>query len=918
MNIQPGYNERAWAIDVITEINLYSANKNRVIVRAGGEYSVAGGSSSLFPDVLLFGDNAGALSQQGWELKMPDTAINDVNLISNAEEKARRLGLNSFVVWNVNEAVLYQQNPQLPYQPFKHTHAWPATSINSRKDVQASRAIWVQALHQMIDDINDFIDNGSLLGTSALAVFNEHLFLDFLDKYTHVLSSKLSKSYQSSALLAAQIDDWWLISQQEYLPKSKFFALAQINIIQWLNRFLFAHYLKKLNQDAKLVEKIDVATTLQQAIDIFSTISSKCDFLNIFKQTLALEHLDDATWQALTSLNALLTDSRLETLPQAILQAVVENALNYSRKKLAGQFSTPKPLADLLVRITIENRNKAVHDPCCGTGTIARAAFDLKREVGLQVKEALSSTWASDKYAFPLQLSTIALTDPQGMNEVVQVFKEDVFNLGTANSCIFTDPKLGVDIQRLIPKMHAVVSNLPFVRFEDLEKLNASAKAVRQAINADLDVESQLSNKSDLYAYVLLYLRHVIEDDGKIGVIISNAWLGADWGQSFRKALLKYFSIINVVVSAKGRWFANAKVVTTLLVLQKRVGGALSDETINFVTTKLPINEWIDAHNVNQTAQDILLTKHTSPNITTQKLTLSQVNQLEQIGIGWSAMFVNLGWLSQFVLHLIPASNHVHIARGARRGWDKLFYPDFGHGIEAEFIQPVLENLRTTDGLIAMPNKEAFCCPAAIDDLKSKGRKGAIAWIERFATAKNETNQPLPQVLALAGHHWYEMKPTELADFVVSVNPDKRICVHRFEMPAFVNQRLIRFTVKNKADIDILHALLNSAIGMFLLEAAGFGRGLGALDLNATKLARQLHVLNHQSISLSHKANILNLFKPLLMREVLDLPQELASADRQQFDDAVLQAYGFQDIRNEIYQSLLALYNIRQTARETT
>lgn len=172
-------------------------------------------------------------------------------------------------------------------------------------------------------------------------------------------------------------------------------------------------------------------------------------------------------------------------------------------------------------------------------------------------------------------------------------------------------------------------------------------------------------------------------------------------------------------------------------------------------------------------------------------------------------------------------------------------------------------------------------------------------------------------MLVLAGHHWYEMKPTELADFVVSVNPDKRLCVHRFETPAFVNQRLIRFTVKNKADIEILHALLNSAIGMLLLEAAGFGRGLGALDLNSTKLAKQLHMLNHQSISLPHKTNILNLFKPLLEREVLALPQELASVDRQQFDEAVLQAYGYKNVRNDIYQSLLALYNIRQTARET-
>ena len=918
MSVQPSYNERAWAIDVITEINLYSSNKNRAIIRAGGEYSVAGGSTSLFPDVLLFGDVAGTLALQGWELKMPDTAVNDVNLISNAEEKARRLGLNSFVVWNANEAVLYQQNMQTPSQAFKHVHVWPAIGINNRKDVQANRAAWIQALHQMMDDMNEFIDSGSLQGASAVVVFNEHLFLVFLEKYASALSNKLNQSYQASALLAAQIDDWWLINQQEYLPKSKYFALAQINIIQWLNRFLFAHYLKKINQNAKLVEQIDSTNTVQQAMDTFSAISAKCDFLNIFKQTLALEHLDDATWQALTSLNTLLTDYRLETLPQSSLQVVVENALNYSRKKLAGQFSTPKHLADLLVRITIENRNKAIHDPCCGTGTITRAAYDLKREVGLTVKEALSTTWASDKYAFPLQLSTIAMTDPQGMNEVVQVFKEDVFNLGVVNSYIFTDPKLGVYIQRPIPQMHAIVSNLPYVRFEDLEKLNANAKAVRQAINADLDASNQLSKKSDLYAYALLYLRNVIEDDGKIGVIISNAWLGADWGQAFRKALLKYFGIINVVASAKGRWFANAKVVTTLLVLQKRVGNVSADETINFITTQLPVNEWINARNANQIAQDILLAKTTSTNITMQTLSILQVNQLEKLGIGWSAMFTKLDWLSQFTPHLIRASHCMKIARGARTGGDKLFYPPLGHGIEHQFIVPILKNTRKIKGLIAKFDTEAFCCSLTIADLESKNLMGAVNWINRFLKATNKKGELLQKTLVKSKkRHWYEMKLTETADFIVSMNIYKRLCVHRFETPAFVNQRLIRFAVKNKADINILHALLNSVIGMFLLEAAGFGRGLSALDLNATKLAKQLHMLNHQTISLHHKTNILDLFKPLLARDVLDLPQELASADRQRFDDAVLQAYGFGSLRNEIYQSLLALYNIRQTARET-
>lgn len=91
------YNERAWAIDLISYINKISSDDS-IIKRAGGEFSIRGGGQSLFPDVILFGDKGTGNILQGWELKMPDTSINDSELISNAIEKAERLGLRSFLV----------------------------------------------------------------------------------------------------------------------------------------------------------------------------------------------------------------------------------------------------------------------------------------------------------------------------------------------------------------------------------------------------------------------------------------------------------------------------------------------------------------------------------------------------------------------------------------------------------------------------------------------------------------------------------------------------------------------------------------------------------------------------------------------------------------------------------------------------
>ncbi len=101
------YNERSWAIDLIGHLKQLAASQQRAVRDAGGEQTVGGDGNSLFSDVLLFGDLSSARILQGWELKMPDTGIDDSEFRHNAEAKARVLGLDSFVLWNVSHAQLY-------------------------------------------------------------------------------------------------------------------------------------------------------------------------------------------------------------------------------------------------------------------------------------------------------------------------------------------------------------------------------------------------------------------------------------------------------------------------------------------------------------------------------------------------------------------------------------------------------------------------------------------------------------------------------------------------------------------------------------------------------------------------------------------------------------------------------------------
>ncbi len=910
------YNERAWAIDIISEINRYSSQRSKPITRAGGENTISGSEGSLFPDVLLFGNESGTVVLQGWELKMPDTPITDRALLNNAETKANRLGLNSFIVWNANEAALYLRDGSS--DAFIHRKAWGPLGIRRRQDVVPNRTAWIDLLHKIIDDINDLLDYGQIKGASLDIAVSDTMILDYVERYVSGLASIIRGECQRNSLFEAALKVWWVENRQEYPGCDEFGAIARVNLINWINRILFAHYLKRFYSAANAIDSIQAETNIQEAIVLFDSISASCDFMNVFKPELGQEFLDDATWSGLKNLNSFLKDFRVDSIGQESFHRVVEGVLTYSRKKLAGQFSTPRSLADLLVRLAIKDKTKTVIDPCCGTGTIARSAYELKRKVGLGVSDALKNTWACDKFGFPLQLCSIALSDPLGMGEIVQTFKHDVFMLEPGEPIDFKDPRDGNVIQLNLPKFHTIVSNLPFVRFEDVAALNPVTGNIRENIARECSDGRTLDRRADLYAYLILKLRELVEDDGRIGVITSNSWLAAEWGREFKALLLNCFNLRQVIISGEGRWFKNSDVVTTILILEKRRPLSEANNNFSFIATNRKIEEWESfPGGIDHIATQILLERDDSTDFSIQRYTKAEISDLERIGIGWNAFFADLRWIPRIAMHLVPVKLFFDIARGERRGWDSLFYPASGHNIEPEYLKPVLKSARSIDGFIASADNNAFCCSDSIAELQRKGNYGALAWIENFENARNEVGKPLPEVLARTGQHWYEMSPDTLADFVVSMNPDRRLCVHRLRNRSFVNQRLIRFTAKQATDVDlnICHALMNSTIGLFLIEAIGFGRGLGALDLNATKLSNQLHILQPNLLSIQNKENILAAFAPLLNRNVLDITDEIQRPDRKEFDRIVLESFGAGSLQNDIYNSLMKLFHIRQTAR---
>ena len=193
---------------------------------------------------------------------------------------------------------------------------------------------------------------------------------------------------------------------------------------------------------------------------------------------------------------------------------------------------------------------------------------------------------------------------------------------------------------------------------------------------------------------------------------------------------------------------------------------------------------------------------------------------------------------------------------------------------------------------------------------------GAIDWISKFSDQKNGVGKPLPIALQRKGMQWYELQDNEIAEIFTMMNPDQRLFFAKFIKPSFINQRLIGLTHKDSyPDVELNHALLNSMLTLFYIEASGFGRGLGVLDVNKNSISK-CYMLNPNLVKPSSREKILCAFEKVKKRKIKKIFDELNDRDRLNFEHEVLLSFGIDEYFEKIKSSLLSMQETRMAAKE--
>lgn len=907
-------NERSWGIELISQINQFAGANDLIIKHAGGEPTVSEcRGQNMFPDVVLYGDHDLSSILQGWELKMPDVPINDANFIHDAQRKATALNLNSCVIWNFTHVRLYVYDSTK--NEFSEKRTWKNEEIKTRDDVQRYKSKWERTLQSVLITVNEYLISGQVKKAFIGDILTTTSISRLVSENKFSVAAHLRECVKRNAIMGARLETWWKDIKSEYEgdEEDKFPAYAKNVIINWANRIIFAHLIKTRQMSAYAIDELDYESTPKDANDIFQSITEKSDFYNIFASMPYNECMPNKTWKSLVELSLFLKSTPINSISQRILQQVLEGSINISKRLVNGQYPTPPVLAAILSRMTIHDATGECFDGCCGTGTIPSYIINYKKSKHIGTAQAITTTWASDKFKLPLQIANLAMTNYDSINIPCRLFQKDILALKPGDKVEIVNPQTGEKEMYTLPQFDAFISNLPFVKSSEIPEGDKSY------ISAIKDVYG-MSGRSDFSYYIAVHLRNLVKAGGYVGIILSNSFLGTEAGSIFLDAIRESFDDIRIHLSGSGRWFQNADIVTALLVMRKKSENRRGNSSISFFTWKRNLESISASRDLQETiVNSSLLDQELDDEVIVRaNYTYEELEALKRLNVSYNSMFSNLKWLLDIEEKLTPISCHLKVFRGSRRGWDPLFFPPSNSDIESLFLKDVLINAKTTTSYVATPTsgKKAFCCNMDMDELEAEGYFGALRWIERFQNETNEKGKPLPQVLARKGMKWYELTTDEEAEIFTMMNPDDRMFYAKFNQPTFINQRLIGLKRKRVGDdLDLLHALLNSILSLFYIEAVGFGRGLGVLDINKESISK-CYLLNPAMLTKVQKKEILKKFSALSTRGIIDINQEFNDPIRREFDTAVLDAYGIGDYYDRIVDSLKDMRKVRKAVKQ--
>lgn len=245
-------------------------------------------------------------------------------------------------------------------------------------------------------------------------------------------------------------------------------------------------------------------------------------------------------------------------------------ASEFSKAK-NGQFVTPIPVIDFLVNIVNPKRSETIIDPTVGIADFL--ALSYKHSGGKLNDDNLYGVDNDDQMIMLAQLNMLLNGDGNSNLKYKPDKGSITWKFDSRNELVELDPTLHKNgnwdnwgKQKQLKKFDVVLTNPPFGEGRKYEAKTASDKKIIEMY--ELWDIARDSNSIDLGLVFLENAYRILDENGRIGIILSNSLASVDKWAKAREWLMKKMRIV-ALFDLPSNIFADTGVNTTILVAYK-------------------------------------------------------------------------------------------------------------------------------------------------------------------------------------------------------------------------------------------------------------------------------------------------------------------------------------------------------------
>jgi type I restriction enzyme M protein len=547
-------------------------------------------------DLVVWTNRQAEVAFMALELKTPATPINDPVLFADAVEKAQHWKADYFVVWNMRELELYST-------PAANEIRTPTDILYRSATITAISRVedWLQPsvqkeLHRNVIKLIDVAYNHAATGHITGQIIDGEIFVsrltDSITKLRGVIYGELVKKRSNKALrktlnrMAAEQGFLGFVEDVDY-------AIAGQIGYRFIGQILFYYALRRKQPSLKEIH-ITAKDKIPEALRPYWNDVRRFDYEALFKPE-PIEDVIEIPDEGQSVVRHLIEQFAVydwASLTDDVLGSIFENLIPREEQKLLGQFYTPRPVADLLVAMTIETERPFVVDPGCGSGTFLMSAYGyLAHTSKLSHKELLSIIWGFDLSPFAAELAVINLfrQDMSEFTNFPRIVPGNFFDRQSGETVNFPSPRVTPgNPQKIavpIPKFDSIIGNPPYLRSQNQDDLDDKYR--NQLFNSAAKAGINASAKTDLFAFFIYHAIGFMKPGSRLGFVTPTSWLTADYAAALQTILLGKVRVVSVITSSAESLFPQVDVNALLLIAERLdEDEGNKDSTVRFVTLK--------------------------------------------------------------------------------------------------------------------------------------------------------------------------------------------------------------------------------------------------------------------------------------------------------------------------------------------